>query len=103
MVARQIPFTGIAPASGVVTIQISSGAMEWNITQISTECSAAPVAARCVIRKNGAIVSKMLPAGDVASGEPSIPLLPGEVMTVGWTGVTVGAACKATVFVDDGR
>lgn len=95
--------TSIAPASGAVTITISSGAQEWLVQQISTTCDAAPVGATCRVYKDGAIVSKMLPAGDVASGDPPVRLLIGEQMTIVWTGLTTGAVCNATVIYDDGR
>lgn len=95
--------TAIAPASGSVTVPISSGAQEWVVQQISTTCDAAPVGATCRIYKDGAIVSKMLPAGDVASGEPYVRLLVGEVMTVVWENLTPGAVCNVTAIYDDGR
>ncbi len=95
--------TAIAPASGNVTITISSGAQEWMVQQISTTCDAAPVGATCRVYKDGAIVSKMLPAGDVASGDPPVRLLIGEAMTIVWTGLSTGAVCNATVIYDDGR
>lgn len=93
--------TAIAPASGAVTITISSGAQEWSVQQVSTTCSTAPVGATCRLYKNGSIVSKMIPAGDVASGDPPVRLLVGEQMTVVWTGLTTGAVCNATVIYDD--
>lgn len=103
MAPRDISFTQIVAVGGGATIPISSGAQEWTVTQVSTECEpAAPVGATCRVRKNGAIVSKMLPNGDVASGDPPVILNVGDVMTVVWTGMTVGTACKATVLLDDG-
>lgn len=102
MATGRRPYTGIAPASGIVSVQVQPGAQEWKVTQVSTECSAAPVGAACRVRVNGTIISKMLPAGDVASGDPPVQLTPADTMTVDWTGLTTGAVCNVTVLYDDG-
>lgn len=94
--------TAIAPAGGGVTVQWGSSGLDWVVQQVSTECSAAPVGATSRLYHNGTLISKMLPAGDVASGDPPVPLNVGENMSVVWTGLTPGAACKVTVIFDDG-
>jgi len=95
--------TGVAPASGTVTVSWNTNGLVWTVQQVSTECSAAPVGATCRLYHNGTLISKMLPAGDVASGDPSIPLRPGELMSVVWTGLTTGALCKVTAIYEDGQ
>ncbi len=103
MSRTRISYTEIANASGNATIRVYPGAQTWVVAQVSTECSASKIGATSYVRINGDIISKMQPAGDVASGEPSHPVREGgDVMTVTWAGVTVGAVCKATVFYDDG-
>lgn len=104
-----LPLSTIVNAAGGAVVTISSGAQNWDISQVTIEClvsalvSGAPVGATGRLRWNGALISKMAPSGDVASGDPTIPLLQGQSMTMTWTGCTPGAVASVTVIYDDGR
>ncbi|SRR6266540_2607250 len=100
-----LPYTSTpANASGRAVASIrASGMRHWNITQVSVELPLAPVGATCSIRRNGRLVSPIIPTGDVASGEPPVPLGPGDEMTVEWAGCTPGQVGSGLVIYDEVR
>lgn len=107
MAIKDTSFTAIATAGGVAVVTVSSGAQKWVVQQYSTECvfgavSGAPIGAQCFVRKNGSIITRLISAGDVASGVPYLELRTGDVSTITWTGVTPGASCKVTAIYDNG-
>lgn len=104
MASGRRSYTEVAPASGVVTVSVMTGStQEWTVSQVSTKCTAAPVGALCNIAVNGDHISKMLPAGDVASGDPPVRLTGSDTMTVIWQNLTPGAVCQVTVLYSDGN
>ena len=104
MASGRRAFTEVAGVSGTVTVSVRTRSdQEWTISQVSTRCSAAPIGARCDVAVNGDHISKMLPAGDVASGDPPIIIGPSDTMTVTWQSLTAGAVCNVTVIYDDGN
>jgi len=95
-------YSATVDASGAATISVRTGRQTWKIQQVSTELSTAPLGAACTIRKNGAIITAMVPTGDVADGEPPITLRSPDTMTIGWVGCVAGDVAKATIVYDDG-
>lgn len=63
---------------------------KWLVTQVSVEMPAAPIGATCDIRKNGALVTPLIPTGDAASGEPPVLLRPNDQMAITFQGCTPG-------------
>jgi hypothetical protein len=95
-------YSKVVAAAGTATITVkSAGQMPWIVSQISIEMGSAPVGATCAIRKNGSIITPMIAASDVASGEPYIQLLYTDVLTVEWAGCTPGQIGKATVLYSE--
>lgn len=95
-------YSKVVAAAGTATITVkSAGQVPWIVGQVSIEMSSAPVGAACSIRKNGSIITPMIAASDVASGEPYIQLLYTDVLTIEWTGCTPGQVGKATVLYSE--
>lgn len=90
-------------AAGNLTIEIrpSQSFMTWIIYQVTTEMPDAPIGATSAIRKRGALITPMLPTGDVGGGDPPVTLRAGESLTVEWEGATPGDV--ATVWYSYGQ
>lgn len=102
MSAGRRAFTEVATGTGTVTVRVRSGFQNWTVSQVSTKCDAAPIGALCEVNINGDFISKMLPAGDVASGDPPVDVGPNDTLNVVWRNITAGATCTVTVIYDDG-
>lgn len=86
--------TGVV-SSGALTITIRTTRQQrWRITQLTNEMTSPPAGAACNLRKNGYLVTPLLPNRDAATGDPPVELLPADVLTVEWTGVTNGTLGK---------
>lgn len=96
------PRTQTVLADGTAVVEFRSGAQTWKVSQVTTEMLTAPLGATCRLRRNGVLISKMLPRGDVASGEPSYIIGPADVLSVTWAGCTPGVAAQANATYDDG-
>ena len=96
-------YQATANASGVatVTITITGRTRMWSVSQISTECAAAPAGATCVVRKNGSLVTPMIATGDVAGGDPPLSIRPQDSLTVTWAGLTVGTLAAVYIIYDE--
>lgn len=98
-------YSATANASGIATVTVSTNSRmrDWTVQQISIEMDSAPIGSTCSIRKNGALVTLMVPNGDAATGDPPI-LLRGQTdqITVTWTGVLPGSVGSVLVVYDDG-
>ena len=96
-------YQATANASGVatVTITISGRTRMWSVSQISTECPSAPIGATCVVRKNGSLVTPLISTGDVAGGDPPLSIRPQDVLTITWTGLTVGTVAAVYIIYDE--
>lgn len=105
MTAIDAAFSAVTSASGVCAITITTGARSrnWTVTQISVEMPSAPATALCLIRKNNALITPVLPTYDTAAGDPPITLNPNDILTVTWTGAIPASLGKVTAFYDDGR
>lgn len=87
-VPKDQTYVAIVDAAGNATITITPGFKPWLVEQVSIEMLSAPAGAVCFLRKRGQPISPMIPAADVAAGEPPITLYQGESLTVEWTGCT---------------
>lgn len=72
----------------------------WNVTQVSTEYNNSPSGCSAELRKNGALVTVMIPT-DVADREPPVFLRPGDRLVVKWMGGTSGNPVSALFFYDE--
>lgn len=96
-------YTATVGAAGTATVTISTGSRTrfWSLQQISIELASAPVGATANIRKNGVLISAMIPTGDAAGGDPPIPLNPQDSVTVNWAGCTPGTVGRVYVVFDE--
>jgi len=101
--------TATVAGDGTAIIRVQPyGALPWSIMQVSTELASAPIGATCALRKYpagssvGYLVTPMVATGDVAAGDPPIPLLPEDSMTVEWAGCTPGDLAKVIYLYEDG-
>lgn len=104
MASAETPYSQLVGVAGTATINVRvlGGIQTWTITQVSVEEPNAPAGATCELRKNGNLISPLIPTGDVAAGDPPVKLRPGDTMTLVWTGCTAGSVAKAFVMYDDG-
>lgn len=78
-----------------VTIRPTNSVV-WTVSQVTVEMlpqpadDSIPSGLDCNLRKNGYLVTPMVPNGDAAGGDPAIQLLPSDVLTVEWTGGAPG-------------
>lgn len=98
-------FTGVVDAAGTLTITIRPTAViMWNISQVSIEMVAVdplapiPGGAACTLRRNGYLVTPLVPPADAAGGDPPILLTPSDVATVEWIGCTPGDIGRVLVI-----
>lgn len=88
-------------ASGTGTVTVQTRSMRtWIVSQISIELAAAPSGATADIRKNGYLVTPIIPTADTAGGDPPVELRPEDTLTINWYGCTSGQIAKATVFYE---
>jgi len=85
--------------TAVATIQPTTG-RGWKVSQVSVELAAAPTGATCNVRRNGALVTPIIPTGDVASGEPPVDLQVGDELTVQWAGCTPGQVGRVLIIYE---
>lgn len=104
MAAAELSLSAVVQANGVARCSFGpdSRFQRWTMQQVSVEMSTAPVGATCSLRKGGVLVTPLIATGDAASGEPSIPLRPGEELTVEFKGCTPGDVGTIYALYDDG-
>lgn len=104
MAAADKVYSVTVGAGGTATLAIQTGSnfQSWTVSQVSVEMATAPIGSTCSLRKNGVLISPLIPTGDAASGDPPIQLRPGETMTVVWTGCTPGSVGTVFLVYDDG-
>jgi hypothetical protein len=98
-------FTPVVGSDGkaTVSVRVTNGIDTWTVQQVSLEMPAAPAGAAAWVRKNGYPVSPAVATGDTVADAPPVLLRPSDVLTVEWTGCTVGISGKVVVSYDDGR
>lgn len=89
---------------GVTTITFGprSNRAVFTVTQVSVEYRTAPLGCTCELRKNGALITPMIPTGDAASGDPPVVLKGNDRMTVTFTNGTNGEIANVFIIYDDG-
>lgn len=96
---KRMPLSAVANAAGVCTIRFGiTGQVAWQVDQITIEMPDAPFGAVAALRVNDVLVTPLVPNGDAAAGEPPLPVYPGDVVTIEWSGVTPQTQGKALVI-----
>lgn len=98
-------FTAVVNAAGTATVTFKPPTFRasYIVSQVSVEYAAAPIACTCVVRKNGNLITPMIPTGDAASGDPPIPLNGGsDKLTVVFSNGTPGGIVNVFIIYDDG-
>lgn len=98
-------FTAVISAAGTATVTFKPPTFRANyiVSQVSVEYAAAPLGCTCVVRKNGNLITPMIPTGDAASGDPPIPLNGGsDKLTVTFASGTPGGIANVFIIYDDG-
>lgn len=97
-VPKDQTYVATVDAAGDATITITpTGFKPWLVSQVSIDMLTAPVGATCFLRKRGQMVTPLIPAADVAAGDPPVTLYQGEPLTVEWSGCTPGDQGQALV------
>lgn len=105
MAVTDQPFTAIVDAAGnaTVTFKPPTFRSSYIVQQVSVEYALAPIACTCFVRKNGRLITPMIPTGDAASGDPPIPLNGGsDKMTVTFANGKPGDIVNVFIIYDDG-
>jgi hypothetical protein len=94
--------TATVAANGTATVTIQPyGARLWRVSQVSVEMPVVPAGGLCNLRHNGALVSPLTPNRGVAQGPPAVDVLPEDVLTVEWSGMTPGTLGKVYFIYDE--
>lgn len=102
--AQYPPFTtsGLVNAAGALTLEFRPRGNDLvRATQVTGEMALGS-GSICSLRRNGALISALVPTGGAAGGDPPVWLWPGDVLTVEWSGAPVGATGKMVVIYDLG-
>lgn len=92
----------VADAAGVCTVKITPTATPWRVTQLANEVpDGAPAGATCAARKNGRLITPLVPDMDTAGGDPPVTLRPGDTLTVEWANLDPGQRGIVTYFYDE--
>lgn len=96
------PYSALVGSNGRATIKVRPNAlMAWTVQQVSVEMTTAPLGAICSLRKNGRLISPLIPTGDAAGGDPPITIGPGDYITVEWANCTPGDNGDALVVYEE--
>lgn len=97
-VPKDQTYVATVNSAGRATITITpTGFKPWLISQVSIEMLTAPAGATCFLRKRGQLISPMIPAADVAAGDPPVTLYQGEPLTIEWANCTPNDQGQALV------
>lgn len=104
MASADLALTVAVTAGGTATanVQTRTNFQTWTVSQVSVEMSNAPIGATCTLRKDGALITPLIPTGDAASGDPPVILRPGQTLSVTFAGCIPGSLGTVFVFYDDG-
>lgn len=98
-------FTARVAANGRASVSFKPPTSRSNyiVQQVSVEYATAPIGCTCDVRKNGRLISPLIPTGDSAAGDPPVPLGGGsDIMTVNFAGGTPGDIVNVYIIYDDG-
>jgi hypothetical protein len=104
MTAADLSLTVTVGVAGTATarIQTKTKFQTWTVSQVSVEMATAPLGATCDVRKDGILITPLIPTGDAASGDPPVTLRPGQTLTVNFAGCTPGSVGSVYLIYDDG-
>jgi hypothetical protein len=104
MAAADLVLSVIVGAGGTAqaVVRTRTALQTWTVSQVSVSLPTAPIGATCDLRKDGVLITPLIPTGDAASGDPPVTLRPGETLTVNFAGCTPGAAGTVYLIYDDG-
>jgi len=95
---KRIPLSGTVDAAGSLVLRFTPNRQPWSVEQITIEMPTAPAGSSAFLRVNDSLITPLISAGDAAAGDPPLPLFPGDVCEIEWTGATPGAQGKALVI-----
>jgi hypothetical protein len=91
-------FSSRVAADGTATIRFTpTKNLPWLLQQVSIEHRDAPSGCTAELRKNGNLITVMLPS-DVADSDPPIPVSPGDRMEVNWFGATPNGSVSVYII-----
>jgi hypothetical protein len=99
------PFTAIVNAAGraIISFRPPTSRANYIVQQVSVEYATAPIGCTCDVRKNGRLISPVIPTGDSAAGDPPVPIGGGsDILTVNFAGGTPGDIVNVYIIYDDG-
>lgn len=104
MAYADFPQSGIVTAGGTLVLSWKpQGRQNWLVQQVSVNMPAPPAGATCTLKKNGNVITPLVPGQDAAGGDPPILQRTYDRMSVEWTGCTPGATGQIFVVYDDGQ
>lgn len=97
-------FTARVGSNGqaTVTFKVPNNRVVYTVKQVTVEYPAAPINCICAVRKNGNLVTYLIPTGDAAGGDPPVVISQSDIMIVRFAFATVGDTVNVTIFYDDG-
>lgn len=99
MTQRDLSITDTIDGGGAASIAITTnGFQTWIVSQVSIECTGAGAGSLAGLYLDGRLITRMVPNGGAAGGDPPVRLPQGRTLEVRWTGCTPGAAVSALVF-----
>lgn len=94
----------VTAASGIAQLDFVHGksGVQWIVSQISNSTSPFRVGSTVTVKRNGRyLTSTPLASGDSASGPPAYLLNASDVLSLIFTGMTVGDQVEGTLFYDE--
>jgi hypothetical protein len=86
---RRLPLSGIVDAAGECVVSFrTAGQVAWEVSQITIEMPGAPAGSTAALRVNDTLITPLIPNGDAAAGDPPLPVYPGDVVSIEWSGAT---------------
>lgn len=95
-------YTAKVTAGGAATVTIKTATTRtWVVAQVTVEMADAPSGSTCDLRKNGYLVTPLIPSGDVAAGEPYVRLDQTDEMTINWASCTPNSIGKVLLLYEE--
>jgi hypothetical protein len=96
-------FSSVVRSDGTAIITFTpTKNLPWLLKQTSIEMRNAPSGAVAELRKNDNLITPMV-ATDTADSDPPVPVVPGDRITVTWTGGTPGRPVSVYIIYQEVR